>query len=466
LYNHAFRTPEFAGIDHSNGTEYKLLIYMKKTNKTITSIGDVQGSGLWSDLAGQIVTVRGVVTGVGRRGFFIQSVQPGADPLVSDAIYVYSRKWHAPQGALLEVRGKVVDYAGEENGKPVTQLKLHETRLIKKRGPDIKPVELTAENVPGDSVELARFLNGLEGMLVSISAGQTFIAPSNSFGDYVLILDADKPLNGVRRTARGGVLVDHQNPLRWYPGFRVLNYADGPRLNVGAKLLSTVSGPLNYRVESYQIALDQSFEVEPCPFSLKASRLKPEAGSLTIMTMNGFNLDMHVESGDLVKNPRQDVDDDWGDGRFHSLAQAVVAQAHVPDIVALQEIQDNDGAEMTDVIDASSTYAALIKTIEQLCGVSYRWVDIAPAVGADGGQPGGGIRNGYLYNPVSVEHMRAPESRSWCISGKNNPQGNWCASMCIWPLNAISVVSFLPRMPVLMPGCPCESNKQKLCGMN
>ena len=48
---------------------------MKKTNKTITSISDVQGSGLWSELAGKIVTVRGVVTGVGRRGFFIQSVQ-------------------------------------------------------------------------------------------------------------------------------------------------------------------------------------------------------------------------------------------------------------------------------------------------------------------------------------------------------------------------------------------------------
>ena len=121
------------------------------------------------------------------------------------------------------------------------------------------------------------------------------------------------------------------------------------------------------------------------------------------MTMNGFNLDMHIESADLVKNAHQDVDDDWGDGRFRTLAQAVVLQAHVPDIVALQEIQDNDGAEMTEVIDASSTYAALIKAIEQLCGVEYRWVDIAPAVGADGGQPGGGIRNGYLYNPVSVE---------------------------------------------------------------
>ena len=417
LYNHAFKTPKFIGIDRSNGTEHKFFIVVKKTNRTITPISDVQGSGLWSELAGKTVTVHGVVTGVGRRGFFIQSVKPGKNPLVSDAVYVYSPKWHAPQGALLEVRGKVVDYASEENGKPVTQLKLHESILIKKRGPYIKPVELTVRNVPGDTVELAKFLNGLEGMLVSIAAGQTFIAPSNSFGDYVLILDADEPVEEVNRTARGGVLVDHQNPLRWYPGFRVLNYVDGPRLNVGAKLLTTVSGPLNYRVESYQVAIDQTFEVEPAPFSLSASRLKPKAGFLTIMTMNGFNLDIHIESGDLVKNHRKDVDDDWGDGRFHSLAQAVVSQAHVPDIVALQEIQDNDGAEMTEVIDASSTYAALIEVIEQLCGVEYRWVDIAPAVGADGGQPGGGIRNGYLYNPVSVDLVE----NSVRVIGANEP---------------------------------------------
>jgi predicted extracellular nuclease len=33
-------------------------------------------------------------------------------------------------------------------------------------------------------------------------------------------------------------------------------------------------------------------------------------------------------------------------------------------------------------------------------------VDIAPQVGADGGQPGGSIRNGFLYNPETVEMVR------------------------------------------------------------
>jgi len=207
----------------------------------------------------------------------------------------------------------------------------------------------------------------------------------------------------VTRTDKGGVLVDHRNPLRWYPGFRITDYKKAPQLNVGAKILSRVVGPLNYRVEAYQIAANHPVEVEPLDYPLAISQLKPEAGFLTIMTMNGFNLDMHVESRSLVKNPAQDVDDDWGDGRFHSLAQAVVTQANMPDIIALQEIQDNDGAEMTEVIDAGLTYQGLIKAIMQEGGIEYSWVDIAPRVGADGGQPGGGIRNGYLYNPQRVD---------------------------------------------------------------
>jgi len=372
----------------------------------ITPIADVQGSGLYSSMAGQVVAVRGVVTHVGTRGFYLQSPETSPDPRVSDAIYIFSPAWPAIVDELLEVEGQVLDYIKNENGKPVTQIKLSEARTLRRKGPQIQPFELTAANVPADNVKLAGFLNGLEGMLVSIAAGQTFIAPSNPFGDYVLILDAEGPSPGITRTEQGGALIDHQNPDRWFPGFRMINYAVAPRLNVGAKLQTRVIGPLNYRVESWQIAVNHRIKIESNFLPLKSSRLKSEPDHLTIMTLNGFNLDVKVESEALVNNPRTDIDDDLGDGRFHTLAQAVVLQANVPDIIALQEIQDNDGAEITEVIDASETYKALITAIKELSKIEYRWIDIAPAVGADGGQPGGGIRNGYLYNPARVELLQ------------------------------------------------------------
>jgi len=145
--------------------------------------------------------------------------------------------------------------------------------------------------------------------------------------------------------------------------------------------------------------------------------LLPQESALTVMTLNCFNLDPNVEAPTRVKNPRQDVDDDWGEGRFHTLAQAVALQANLPDIVALQEIQDNDGAEMSEEVDADETYRLLILTIKQLSGVEYQWIDVPPELNADGGQPGGNIRNGFLYNPARV----SVDENSLHVVGK----GNW-----------------------------------------
>jgi predicted extracellular nuclease len=247
---------------------------------------------------------------------------------------------------------------------------------------------------------VAGLLESMEGMLVEFPAGMRFIAPSNPFGDYVLTFDAAG--ESEVRTPEGGVLISPSNPNRWYPGFRVYDYRHARQVNVGARLNSAVRGALHYRVDAWQVATNFPFKFSQNEIAASASSLRPGSDALTVMTLNCFNLDSHVESADRVVNPSQDVDDDWGEGRFHSLARAVVQQAHCPDIIALQEIQDNDGAEQTNVTDADDTYRLLVRTIEGFSGVRYQWVDIDPQLGADGGQPGGNIRNGFLYNSERV----------------------------------------------------------------
>ena len=64
--------------------------------------------------------------------FLFKASDPGPDPSVSDAVYVFSPKWPAPEGALLEVTGKVLDYVKQEHGKPVTQIKLENVRVLEK----------------------------------------------------------------------------------------------------------------------------------------------------------------------------------------------------------------------------------------------------------------------------------------------------------------------------------------------
>ena len=391
----------------------------------ITPIRQLQGDDLFSSYDGERVVIEGVVTGVIRRGFFLQTPNKQWDGQGSDAIFVYSPAWHASTGAELKVIGRCVNYLKNDTAKPVTQLLFESATVKSTDGPEIEAIVLSQKLLPESNADLARLLNSLEGMLVSLEAGHTFIAPSNKFGDYVVALDQPKKDRSALRTSDGGMLADPEKGQRWMPGFRVINYNHAQRLNVGAKLISRIQGPLNYRAGAYQMAVNAPFLIEPSYLSLTKSRLKSSPNSLTIMTLNCFNLDPVIESESRVTNPRLDVDDDWGEGRFHTLAQAIVLQSNCPDIIALQEIQDNDGAELSTVTDASITYGLLIKTVEKLSGLLYEWVDIPPELNQDGGQPGGNIRNGFLYNPQrctpDLKTLRVLGKQAECFESSRKP---------------------------------------------
>jgi predicted extracellular nuclease len=365
----------------------------------ITPIHRIQGPGSFSPLAGQTVTTRGVVTGATRKGYFIQDPDGDVNEAVSHGIFVFERRRRPPVGSLVEVSGKVVDYQPGPNARPTTQLVEQSTRVLADDGPRIGPVWLTAERVLVEQQELAAFLNHLEGMLVGVPAGATFVAPSNPFGDYVVV----PPHTDLMRTQQGGVLIDPHAPERWLPGFRVLDYAAAPTVNVGAQLLEPVVGPLNFRVASYQIATTGPVRVSPAVVEARPTRLRGEGSRVSVLTLNGFNLDTKKEDPARVRDPGRDVDDDVADKRFLTLGQAIVSQAASPAIVALQEMQDDDGAELSDTVRAERTYARLIAAVQRAGGPTYDWVDIPPQAGADGGQPGGNIRNAFLYDPGRVQ---------------------------------------------------------------
>ncbi len=373
-----------------------------QTTPPLEPIHVVQGAGLSSPFAGVAVRIRGVVTGRTRKGFFVQDPEGARDPERSDALFVFSPRRKERDGSLVEVLGVVLDFTREAGGRPTTQLKLLESRRLELDGPSIEPVWLTAAALPEDPAALARRLNGLEGMLVGIPAGSVFVAPSNPFGDYVC---APPGLAGLR-AANGGVLVDPARPERWLPGFRIADRRHAPRVDVGARLLAPVVGPLNYRSEAFQIAAQGPLELSPARIVPGRATLRGDDAAVTVLTLNGFNLDAHVEDPREVSDPDRDVDDDEGHGRFELLARAIVEGAGGPDIVALQEIQDNDGAELSHTVDAIETYRQLQRDVARLGGPRYHWADIPPEVDADGGQPGGNIRNAFLFDPARVELLR------------------------------------------------------------
>jgi predicted extracellular nuclease len=366
---------------------------------TLTPIHEIQGTGLVSPLSGRTVGARGVVVGRSRKGFFVQDPDGPRDGSASSGIFVYHPRDQPPVGAFVEVRGEVVDYVPEETERPTTQLASREVRVLDDEGPRIEPVWLTAQRIGTSNADLGAFLNGVEGMLAGVEAGATFVAPSNPYGDYVVL----PPGSDVPRTRHGGVRIDPERPERWLPSFRVTDYAKAPRVHVGARLAGPVVGPLNYRASAFQIAALAAPRVSPVRIALEATALRSGNAAVTVLTLNGFNLDARVEDPSRVNDPRRDVDDDRGDGRFEMLARAVVEQAACPDLVALQEMQDDDGAELSEKTSARKNYAILVGEVQRAGGPRYRWVDEPPLAQDDGGQPGGNIRNAFLYDEARVE---------------------------------------------------------------
>jgi predicted extracellular nuclease len=68
-----------------------------------------------------------------------------------------------------------------------------------------------------------------------------------------------------------------------------------------------------------------------------------------------------------------------------------------PDLVAIEEIQDDDGPTNTSVTSATTTWNMLVAAISAAGGPAYQFRQIDPVDDADGGEPGGNIRVGFLF---------------------------------------------------------------------
>ncbi|WP_395613943.1 Calx-beta domain-containing protein, partial [Allosphingosinicella sp.] len=112
-------------------------------------------------------------------------------------------------------------------------------------------------------------------------------------------------------------------------------------------------------------------------------------GDNRALTMAAFNVN-NLDPGD-------------GAARFTAIANAIAHNLNMPDIVSIEEIQDNNGATNDGTTDASTTWQMLVDALNLATGAHYQWVDQAPTNGAEGGEPGGNIRVGFLYNTDRVQ---------------------------------------------------------------
>jgi predicted extracellular nuclease len=383
------------------------------------TIAEVQGAAHRSPLVGQQVSgVEGIVTArrtAGGRGVWIQDPSPDADVATSDAVFVFVNAAPAAQvGDLVRVNGMVEEFrpGNDPDNLTITQITSSNAQVqvlssgnpvpaptVLGNGGRMPPTEVIDDDGAGN-VETAGtfeptddaidFYESLEGMLLQVNGGAV-VGATRSFGEITLLPDGGTWATGLR-TPRGGILLGETdaNPERITVDDEILrDLAPAPRpgkampdMNVGDDLTSAVVGPLDYSFSNYKIQATSTPTFASGEL-VREVTTPPTSHQVSVATFNVENL--------AGTDPQ---------AKYDHLASLIVNNLAAPDILGIEEVQDNDGVAggtASPVVDATTSWTRLVAAIQAAGGPAYQFRQIDPVDDADGGAPGGNIRVGFLF---------------------------------------------------------------------
>ncbi|MEW9520106.1 endonuclease/exonuclease/phosphatase family protein [Streptomyces tubercidicus] len=370
-------------------------------------IHDIQGSTRISPLAGQQVSeVPGTVTAIrsfgSARGFWVQDPHPDKNPATSEAVFVYTGK-ETPKvavGDAVTFSGTVSEYypGGKDAGlQSVTEItdatwktdsadaplpaafKLNPASVPNRYAPDTGGKSIESLKLRPSSYALDRY-ESLEGMRVTMSDAPV-VGATNTHHELWLTAEPKH-----HRTARGGTLYRSYGDPN---GGRIklaslIPFAQQPFpvADVGDELTGTTAGPLDYdNFGGYTLQATELGKLTDHGPEPEKTR-KQKSDELAVATYNVENLSPSTPQA-----------------KFDRLAKGLVEHLASPDVVALEEVQDDNGTKDNGVVTADATLKKLTDAIKAAGGPAYEWRQIDPANDQDGGQPGGNIRVAFLFNP-------------------------------------------------------------------
>ncbi|EPQ54532.1 DNase I-like protein [Gloeophyllum trabeum ATCC 11539] len=386
------------------------------------SITDIQGPAFQSPLRNQVVhDVTGIVTAKGPTGFWISGPAVN-DNRVSNGLSVYTKSTSILRqvnvGDEVSLSGRVSEYHSyfSPNDLFLTQLNVPSNIAVLSSNNTIKPVvlgidkspptqQLAALDVYGDldgflsvpnnqsQLEVLNatlqpekygldFWESLEGQLVLVKNPVALNYPTRFHEIWV---HGDWPVTG--KNQRGGLTITFgpdgypdANPEAILIG-KALDGTKGPDVAIGTTL-SDIVGVVTYQYGSYRILpLTASTVVDTPLFDVPATGLVSNANVCSLVMA-----DYNVEN----MGPRSH--------HLSTIAEHIVDKLRLPDLVFVQEIQDDSGPKNDGTVTANLTLTRLVEAIADASGgVDYGFVDVDPVNNQDGGQPGGNIRVAYLY---------------------------------------------------------------------
>ena len=377
--------------------------------KEVKNIGEVQGESHESPLVGKEVVINNVVvTKTDKTGFYVQDKVSDNNPKTSDAVYVASEE-KVESGDLLKVQGTVKEgYMEEYSVRPgqtfkkpagsLTVTQIINATITKLGKADLPKALNISEKMPKDIVdntptkynpetEALDYWESLEGMRVEVTKPKV-TGPQYKGDIYVLPGDyKGQKLNNI-----GGV------NLR--PG--VQNTEVLP-ITVGNSFVAKAKDYFNENITGVVTYKNKTYKIDPIdPNALKGllqdggltrevSKIYPSEDKLTIASYNIENFSANNNGHD--ETPEEKVD---------KIANSFIKEVHSPDIITLIEVQDNNGGVNDGTVDGVKSGEKLAQRIKSLGGPDYKYTEIAPVDGKDGGKPGANIRVAYLYNPKRV----------------------------------------------------------------
>jgi uncharacterized protein len=389
-------------------------VFSFTTTLPVMQIGQVQGAGHLSPFSGQLIKVEGVVVAERGSNTWIQDNTPDADPATSEALLVFGSAVSnaVVVGDHVQVRGTVTEFrpgcspscaptSSAFSNLTITELaspglgvtKLGTTALPAATVIGARPNEVIENDSASGNVETSNsfdpaedgidFYETLESMLVQVN-NSVVVGPRNSFGEILVL--ADNGAGASVRTTRGGIVVRDVDPATvgeyengdFNPERIMLDdlFVATPMVDV-ADRFTAAAGVMTYDFANYKIAVSSILAEIDGGLQREVTRA-PSDHEIVVGTYNVENLDPN-------------------DGSFARHADLIVNHLRSPDVLAIEEIQDNDGAANTAVTDASVTWNMLIAAIQAAGGPTYEFRQIDPVDDEDGGEPGGNIRVGFLF---------------------------------------------------------------------
>ncbi|GGT34982.1 hypothetical protein GCM10010271_43740 [Streptomyces kurssanovii] len=395
-------------------------------------IHDIQGSTRMSPLEGkQVADVPGIVTGVrtyGSRGFWFQDPEADGDAATSEGVFVFTGS--APKVAVgdrVTVSGTVTEYVpgGASSGnQSLTEISKPTVTVVSSGNEVPAPVTVSAWSVPSEyapqgdpaadgsinALPLAPrtyaldYYESLEGTNIRVGTSRVVGATDPHAELWVTV----KPWENDNR--RGGTVYgsyESQNTGRLQIQSLIpLAQQPFPKANVGDVLAGTTEGPLDFnQYGGYTLTARTLGTVEDRGLTRERTR-QQRNGELAVATYNVENLD--------PSDPQE---------KFDALAKAVVGNLASPDILALEEIQDDSGATNDGTVSAAQTVKKFTDAIVAAGGPAYEWRSVDPVNNEDGGQPGGNIRQVFLFNPERVSFTDRAGGDATTATGVVREQG-------------------------------------------